>query len=65
MVICSQVTFIFDNNTVTDQNGQGKAFYADDISVCLLNNTEHNAEKLFKASIFSNEAVFNFRQVAS
>ena len=64
MVICSQVNFIFDNNTVTNQNGQGQAFYADDISVCLLDNTVDTADQLFKASIFSDGSVFDFRQVA-
>ena len=65
MVICSQVTFTFANNTVADQNGQGQAIYANDISVCLTNNTAHTTDELFNISIFSNEYVFDFRQVVS
>ena len=61
-LLYSQATFTFNNNTVVDQNGQGQAFFADTIGLCILNSTENNVNTVYKSSIFSYESVFNFRQ---
>ena len=57
---CTQVTFIFNNNKVTDENGQGLAFYADSISQCTHLHT-NDTSQIFERSVFSNADVFNFR----
>jgi len=66
LVTCSlcyfcQVTFIFNNNTLTNQNGQGQSFYADDIAHCVLGNVVKDTNQVFNSSIFSNTPIFNFR----
>ena len=52
--------FTFNNNTVTDENGQGLAFYADDISRCVDINT-NDIYQGFNQSVFSNSHIFDFR----
>ena len=58
-----QVNFTFINNTLTNEDGQGQDFYAEDISYCIIGRGESNAKKVFDSSIFSNTHILNFRQV--
>ena len=58
-----QVTFTFTNNTLTNDNGQGQDFYAEDIKYCVLDHIVNDAYEIFNSSIFSNTLIFNFRQV--
>ena len=55
-----QANFTFNNNTVKDKNGQGLAFYADDISRCVDTNANDTYEG-FNQSVFSNPHAFDFR----
>ena len=52
----------FNENKVTDKDGQGADFYADDISQCIDINA-NNSNQNFDRSVFSNQHIFNFRQV--
>ena len=62
MLFC-QVVFTFTNNTLTNQNGQGQSFYAEDVTHCVLGHTINNTGQVFNSSIFSDTTIFNFRQV--
>ena len=64
MLFC-QVVFTFTNNTLTNQNGQGQSFYAEDVTHCVLGHTINNTGQVFNSSIFSDMTIFNFRQVDS
>ena len=48
---------------MTSSNGQGEAFFADDISQCVLGQrvAKTNASEVFDLSIFSERSVFDFR----
>ena len=57
-----QVRFTFDGNMVTSSTGEGQAFFADDISQCVIGRTINASNYIFDASIFSRQALFDFRQ---
>ena len=48
---------------MTEENGQGDAFYAGDISACVLGKQipENDVGQTFNLSIFSKPSVFDFR----
>ena len=46
---------------VTSNNGEGQAFYADDISQCLVGQTDNISKTIFDLSIFSRQSLFDFR----
>ena len=62
----SQVTFIFNNNTV-DQNGQGQAIFADGVGLCMRDDIVNSTDQVSTSdsSIFSYASVFDFRQVSA
>ena len=47
-------------------NGQGKDFFADDISQCILGQrvAKDTASEVFDLSIFSEKSVFKFRYIS-
>ena len=62
MLFC-QVSFTFINNTLTNENGQGQDFYAEDTSYCVIGRDVNNtkANEVFDSSVFSSTHIFNFR----
>ena len=51
---------------MTSSNGQGKDFFADDISQCILGQhvAKDSVSEVFDLSIFSEESVFKFRYIS-
>jgi len=54
---------VFNYNHVTNQNGEGDAFYAGDISACVLGKqiSKNDVDQTFNLSIFSKPSAFDFR----
>ena len=55
--------FVFENNRV-EERGQGQAFFADDISQCVIGqrSAAKNPAEFFNASIFSPKiSIFSYR----
>ena len=55
-----QAHFDFDDNRVTAENGEGQAFFAEDIGNCIVQQLVRNSHTEFEQSIFSVGKVFNF-----
>ena len=47
---------------VTSSIGEGQAFFADDISQCVVGQTAGADNSIFNSSIFSRQSLFDFRQ---
>lgn len=47
---------------MTSSVGEGQAFFADDISQCVVGQTGGAANGIFNSSIFSRQSIFDFRQ---
>ena len=47
---------------VTSDIGEGQAFFADDISQCVVGQTVKASNSIFNSSIFSRQSLFDFRQ---
>ena len=62
-IVYIQADFIFNHNYVTNEKGQGDAFFAGDISGCVLGKqiSENNIDQIFNLSIFSVPTAFDFR----
>ena len=56
-IILLQSRFVFSNNKLTDEDGQGQTVFADNIGSCVLpkHATEDNS-----SSIFAVSRIFNF-----
>jgi len=46
---------------VTSSTGEGQAFFADDISQCVIGQTIDASQNIFKSSFFSKQSLFDFR----
>lgn len=55
-----QSKFVFNDNKLTSEDGQGQIFFADNIGSCVLPYLATKNSSVFKSSIFAVSNIFDF-----
>ena len=57
-----QSRFMFNNNKITSENGQGQSIFAVNIATCVLpqRTTENTTSSVFQSSVFAVSNIFDF-----